>query len=141
LRNAECPVILTPNEFENPEEIVFCYDGSASSVFAIKQFTYLLPEFGNRKVLFLEVNKSGKEEFDDNHRRIMEWLRAHYHSVYYQILKGNSKDELFNYFFMKKKKMIVMGAYGRSLLSNLFRKSNADVIMSSVDLPLFISHH
>jgi hypothetical protein len=141
LMHSECPVILTPTVFEDPDEIIFCYDGSASSVFSIKQFTYLLPEFGNRNLTFLEVNKSGREEFDESHRRIMEWLRAHYSAVYYHVLKGQVKDELFNYFFMKRKKMIVMGAYGRSVISNFFKKSNADVLMSTVDLPLFISHH
>jgi hypothetical protein len=141
LMHSECPVLLTPKEFEDPDEIIFCYDGSPSSVFSMKQFTYLLPEFGNRHVMFLEVNKSGKEQFDEKHRRMMEWLRAHYNVVYYHALKGEVKDELFNYFFMKRKKMIVMGAYGRSALSNFFKRSNADVIMATIDLPLFISHH
>jgi nucleotide-binding universal stress UspA family protein len=61
LATAECPVFLAPEEFESVDEIVFCYDGSASSVFAIKQFTYLLPEFRNKKVMLLEVNKTGEE--------------------------------------------------------------------------------
>ena len=71
---------------------------------------------------------------------MMEWLRAHYSSVCYHVLKGESKDELFNYFFMHENKFIVMGAYGRSMLSNFFRKSEADVLIRMVDLPLFITH-
>lgn len=141
LANAECPVLLSPEKFDEVEEIVFCYDNSASSVFAIKQFTYLLPAFTGRQVMLLEVNRGGKEEFNENHRRMMEWLRAHYHTVYYHALRGDVKDELFTYFFMRKKKMIVMGAYGRSLLSNFFKKSNADVLMRMVDLPMFITHY
>lgn len=141
LANAECPVLLSPQEFDHIEEVVFCYDGSASSVFAIKQFTYLLPQFSNKKVMLLEVNTSGKEEFNDSHWRVMNWLRAHYSSVYYHGLEGHASDTLFDYFFMKKNKMIVMGAYGRSLLSNFFRRSNADILVRMVDLPLFITHH
>jgi hypothetical protein len=34
-----------------------------------------------------------------------------------------------------------MGAYGRSMLSNFFKKSNADVLMRVVDLPLFVTHY
>jgi hypothetical protein len=141
LSKAECPVLLAPEKIEDIEEVVFCYDGSASSVFAIKQLTYLLPEFCDKKAMLLEVNRSGNEEFNDNHRRMMDWLKTHYKSVYYHVLKGHAKDELFNYFFMKEKKLIIMGAYGRSLLSNFFRKSNADTLIRIVDLPIFIAHH
>ena len=141
LAKAECPVLLAPDKFESAEEIIFCYDNTASSVFAIKQFTYLLPELSNKKVYLLEVNKTGREEFNESHRRMIEWLKAHYHFVYYHAIKGDGKDELFTYFFMKTKKIIVMGAYGRSMLSNLFRKSSADSLLQMVDLPLFITHH
>jgi hypothetical protein len=141
LANAECPVLLAPEKFEDIDEVVFCYDGSASAVFAIKQFTYLLPEFTDKKVLLLEVNSSGNEEFNEKDRRMMEWLRTHYHSAYYHCLKGNTKDELFNFFFLNRKKILVLGAYGRSMLSNFFKKSAADVLIRTVDLPLFIAHY
>jgi hypothetical protein len=141
LARAECPVLLAPEKFENIEEIVFCYDGSASAVFAIKQLTYLLPEMHDRKVMLLEVRTKSEQEFTEGHRRMMDWLRSHYHSVYYHSLKGNVKDELFHYFFNREKMLVVIGAYGRSMLSNFFRKSSADVLIRMVDLPIFITHH
>lgn len=141
LGNAECPVLLAPEEYEATDEVVFCYDGKASSVFAIKQFTYLLPEFADKNVMLLEVNETGQEDFDESDRRMMDWLRAHYRSVYYHALSGKVDDELFDYFFRKKNKMIVMGSYGRSLLSGFFRKSSADILVRSVDLPMFITHY
>jgi hypothetical protein len=140
LANAECPVILAPDKYNNMEEIVFCYNGSASSVFAIKQFTYLLPQLSNKKVVLLEVNESGSEEFNESHRRVLSWLRAHYVSVIYYNLEGNSKDRLFTYLLKKTKCWVVMGAYGRSLLSRFFKKSSADLLIRTVDLPLFITH-
>ena len=141
LANAECPVLLAPQKIEEFDEIVFCYDGSVSSVFAIKQFTYLLPEFNNKKVLLLEVNKSQQTGVNESLRRMMQWLRAHYSTVAHHSLTGNVKDELFTYFFMKTNKLIVIGAYGRSMLSSFFKKSSADVLIHMVDLPLFITHH
>jgi nucleotide-binding universal stress UspA family protein len=141
LAKAECPVLLAPERFETIEEIVFCYDGSASSVFAIKQLTYLLPQLYDKKAMLLEVSRRSEEEFTESHRRMLDWLRSHYRNVYYHSLKGDVKDELFNYFFKKQKVLIVIGAYGRSMLSNFFRKSNADVLIRMVDLPIFITHH
>lgn len=141
LSRSECPVLLAPEKFAGIEEIVFCYDGSASSVFAIKQFTHLLPQFHDKKVMLLEVNRTGAEEFNESHRRMMDWLKAHFHTVYYHALKGDVTDELFTYFFMKEQKLVVMGAYGRTLLSQFFRKSSADLLIRMVDLPVFITHH
>jgi hypothetical protein len=141
LANAECPVLVTPEKPDSIEEIVFCYDGSASSVFAIKQFTLLFPQFGSKNVMLLEVNRTGNEEFTESHRRMMEWLKAHYQSAYYHALAGNAKDDLSAYFFMKSRKLVVMGAYGRSMLSNFFKKSSADILMRIVDLPLFVTHY
>jgi len=141
LSKSECPVLLAPEKFEEADEVVFCYDGTASSIFAIKQFTYLFPEFWNRKATLLEVNRSGSEEFNEGHRNMMNWLREHYHFVYYYSLSGDVKDRLFTYFFMKRKKMIVLGAYGRTVISNLLKKSSSDVLIRMVDLPLFIAHH
>lgn len=141
LARAECPVLLAPEKFENIEEIVFCYDGSASSVFAIKQLTHLLPELNDRKVLLLEVSHKSEEEFTESHRRMMDWLRSHYPAVYYHSLVGEVKEELFNYFFKKENILIVIGAYGRSMLSNFFKKSSADVLIRTIDLPIFITHH
>lgn len=140
LQKAECPILLAPENFDEVDEIVFCYDGTASSVFAIKLFTYLLPVFANKRVLLLEVTDKNNE-LDEDHRRILKWLEAHYAVVNYHYLVGNVKEEMFVYFFMKKKKMIVMGAYGRSMVSNLFKKSKADVLIRMVDLPLFIAHY
>jgi hypothetical protein len=141
LAKAECPVLLAPGKFEKIDEISFCYDGSASSVFAIKQLTYLFPGLCEKKVTLLEVSRKSEEEFTEGHRRMMDWLRSHYHSVYYHSLKGDVKDELFNYFFKRERILIVIGAYGRSMLSTFFHKSNADVLIRMVDLPIFITHH
>ena len=141
LAHAECPVLLAPAMFHDIDEIVFCYDGSASSVFAIKQLTYLFPSFADKNVLLLEVSRLHSRELDEDHRNMLEWLQAHYKAVCYQTLKGTVKDELFTFFFMKTRKLVVMGAYGRSSISTFFKRSSADVLIRTVDLPLFITHH
>jgi hypothetical protein len=133
-------VLLAPQKMHELEEIVFCYDGSASSIFAIKQFTYLFPELQNRRSILLEINKKGIPVFDESHYHLMDWLKTHFTSVQYECLEGTAKDRLFTYFFMKKNKLIVMGAYGRGLLSTLFKRSSLDTLVRTVDLPIFITH-
>ena len=140
LTHSECPVLLAPENSAEMEEVVFCYDGSASAVFAIKQFTYLFPAFKNTSLVLLEVIGSGTDEYIDERQQILAWLQAHYKKVEYKSLAGKAADELFTYFFMKEKKLVVMGSYGRSALSNFFRQSAADTLIRSVDLPVFITH-
>src|ERR1700743_705079 len=38
LHSAECPVLIAPYGFGDMDEIIFAYDGSPASVFAIRQF-------------------------------------------------------------------------------------------------------
>jgi len=61
LHHAECPVLLVPDKFSFPENVIFAYDGSQSAVFAIKQFIYLLPEFTQLpcQVVFASREKKG----------------------------------------------------------------------------------
>lgn len=141
LAKAECPVLLAPEKFDILSEIVFCYNNTASSVFAIKQFTYLFPQFRYKNVMLLEVTAEGTNQFNEDHRRLMNWLRAHYNAVYYHDLKGDVEHEMVNYFLLKRKKIIVMGAYGRSMLSSFFKRSSADALIRKLDMPLFIAHH
>lgn len=141
LVKSECPVVLAPHTFEKISQITFCYDGTASSLFAIKQFTYLLPQFRNIPVMLLEVRDSLIREADEGHMRTMSWLKAHYEHVDFHFLQGRVNEELLIYFMDKKDVFIVMGAFGRNLVSNLFRKSTSEKVIKTADLPLFIAHH
>ncbi len=140
LQRAECPVFIAPVSFDGLDEIVFTYDGSASSLFAIKQFTYLFPQLQGRKVTILQI-KSGEEWQDRDKIKFSEWLKEHYTNMHFETAIGNTNDKLFDYLFKKKNIFVVMGSYGRSALSGFFKKSHADPLIQIINLPIFISHH
>jgi nucleotide-binding universal stress UspA family protein len=140
LARAECPVLLAPGKDIAFEEIVFCYDGSASAVYAMKQFTYLIPQLRRKKAVLLEVNKTDTEELTEEHRRILAWLKAHYYHIRYETLHGKAKKALLPYLFTKEDKIVVMGAYGRSFLSTFLKPSAADKIIQTMNLPVFVTH-
>ena len=62
LHHAECPVVVMPVNFKGIEELVFTYDGNASSIYAIKQFTYLFPYLGNYKTNLICINPADINE-------------------------------------------------------------------------------
>jgi hypothetical protein len=139
LKKTECPVIIAPENFDAVDEIIFTYNGSASSVFAIKQFTYLFPQLNDKRVNIVQANKKG--QWEDSHRyKFKEWLKDHYTHLHFEAIKGETDTELFDYAFGKENIFLVMGAYGRNSLSRFFKRSHADVLMQTVTQPIFITH-
>ncbi|MDP4261271.1 MAG: universal stress protein [Bacteroidota bacterium] len=140
LKDAECPVIIAPESFDSIDEIVFAYNGSQSSVFAVKQFTYLFPRLNNKKVTIIQVNEKGEWNDEDKYN-FKEWLKDHYTSINFEVLKGDTDSEMLAYLLKRKNVFVVMGAYGRSAVSKFFKHSRADVLIKTISQPIFISHY
>jgi len=140
LEQAECPVLISPENFEGIDEIVFTYNGSGSSVLAIKQFTYLFPQFHNKKITLLEVNRENEIAIRSK-PKISEWLRVHYEATDFKGLYGIAEEELFKHLLDRKNLLLVMGAYGRGSLSSLLKPSRATLILRTTNFPIFITHH
>jgi hypothetical protein len=140
LAKSECPVVLAPYSFYGIDEVLFAYDGSPASVYAIKQFTYLFPELTDKKITVLQVNENGADWIVEK-AKVEELLQLHYSSIGFQLLQGKAGDELFSYLLGKKNVFVVMGAFGRSMLSGFFKHSTAELIIKTVNLPVFVAHH
>lgn len=139
LKKSECPVIVAPISSNPIDEVVFAYDGSASSVFAAKEFTRVFPQFEDKRVTFLEVKVDDSSAIA-NQQKITDYLKMHYSSIGYRVLHGNPGDELFSYFLEKKNTFLVLGAFGRSPISSLVHRSSASLLLKTTTLPLFIAH-
>ena len=140
LAKSECPVLIAPFSFNAIDEIVFAYDGSQSAVFAIKQFSYLFPELADKKVTILQVNEKDNKPIVER-ERVGELLQMHYSAIGFQRLNGHVSNELYGYLHAKQNAFVVMGAFGRSMLSDFFKHSTAELIVETINLPVFIAHH
>ena len=138
LARAECPVIVVASNTEL-QQAVFAYDGSAEAVFALKQFTYLFPQFRNKNLVIIEVKKE-KTGAESSRYQFKEWLKNHYNSVAFEIFEGDVEMQLFGYLFTKKQSIVIMGAYSRNRLSRMFAGSKADFLIKALTLPIFIAH-
>ncbi|WP_217605414.1 hypothetical protein [Chitinophaga sp. GbtcB8] len=140
LKQSECPVVIAPDGFESIEEVIFTCDNSRAAMFAIKQFTYLFPQLHHRKAVLLNVSEPGKTLGEDKYK-LKEWLKAHYNNIELVLLEdSNVKARLLEYLLKQKKVFIVMGAYGRSTLSNLLSPSHAAPVVKLATQPVFIAH-
>ena len=138
IEKSECPVVIAPQTFREINEIVFTYNGSASSVYAIKQFTYLFPALDDTRVTILGVN--GKDLSEKEKNQFRGWLQNHYNAIGFEILQGNPETELFKWLQTRKNAFITMGAYGRSMVSQFFRRSTAELLIKTLPQPIFITH-
>jgi hypothetical protein len=139
LKLAECPVIIAPESFEGIDEIIFTYDNSRAAAFAIKQFAQLFPGLRDRKAVVLSVIPPGKN-FTDKYQ-LKEWLKAHYEAPELVIVNDhNVRARLLEYLLSRRHAFVIMGAYGRNMLSNLISPSHANAVVNNVMHPIFITH-
>jgi nucleotide-binding universal stress UspA family protein len=139
IHQAECPVMVAPYNFYGIDEIIFTYDGSKSSVFAIKRFIELFPELSNLKATALQIAEGTAIRFREN-TKVMQLIASQFPNVKFRQLTGKASDQLFSYLIDKNRTALVLGAYGRGFSSMMFKPSIARLIVKTLNLPVFISH-
>ena len=139
LHHSECPVLLLPEEFEFPSTNILAYDGTESSVFAIKQFAYLFPSLLGQETVVVFVNEKVGNSVPDN-GYIEELVSRHFNKPVFMNLYYYPQ-KYFNLWAMGKKGgIIISGAFGGSALSRMFHKSFIKEVIHDHKLPVFIAH-
>ncbi len=138
IEHAECPVLLVPADAHFPEDIIVAYDGSADSVFALKMFTYIFPAMTEQHTLVVYANTHASELPEEEH--IKELATRHFSSLAFSKLEFNPKKYFTTWMEAHPKAMLVAGAYGRSELSQLFKRSFINDLLEQHPVPVFIAH-
>jgi len=141
LSEVQCPVLVIPEEYEPIEKILLLYDGEPSSVYAIRTFSYLFPAFTSLDTEVLTVKGMKDSMHVPDNKLMKELMKRHYPDATYTVLKGAPETEIINYLSDQDKNvLIVLGAYSRGMISRWFKESMADVLMTELDMPMFITH-
>jgi len=142
LADTDCPLMIVPREFSPIEKFVFCYDGSPSSVYAIRQFTYLFPESAERQVEIMMVTDERHTNHFPNHHLLKELLKRKYNVVLQSIIKSSDTvNAMMDHLQTENKHcMVILGAYQRSSFSRWLYQSTADTLIAGLNMPLFIAH-
>ena len=138
LKRAECPVMLVPEKYEEPDQVVLTYDGNESSVFAIKQFAYVFPQLAKKETILLCITQH--EDELPEYSLVSELVSSHYPNLKIQTLHLKHTKDFIEWMSAKPNSFIVMGAFARSIFSQLFKKSFAADVIHDIKMPLFISH-
>ena len=138
LIKAECPVIILPETFVAPQKIILAYDGSESSVYAIKQFAYLFPEYSNQETLLVYADVHGKEVPDLN--TVEELARLHFENLIMLKLEADPRKYFETWLLDRGNTLLVSGAYGRTAFSELLKKSFIRDVIRDHKVPIFVAH-
>lgn len=138
LKKSECPVMLVPENYKEPQQIILTYDGSESSVFAIKQFAYVYPELTKKETTLLSI--MNHEDELPEYSLISELVSRHFPNLKLQTLHLKNKKDFTDWMLKNQNSFIVMGAFSRSIFSQLFKKSFASDVINEIKMPIFISH-
>ncbi len=142
LSNTQCPVLLTPPVYKEIEMLIFLYDGQPASIYAMKSFSYLFPQYKNLPIEVLCIKPIESDIHLPHNKLIKEFLKRHYENVTYTVLKGIPEVEIINHLHFENKNFLpILGAYRRTMLSRWFKSSMADAIIKSFTVPLFIAHN
>ena len=141
LKGSRCPVMIVPENIQPIKNIVLTYDGKESSVFAIRAFSNLFDFAVKDKITtILTVSPTADEEIS-NEKLLMELVKEHFKNVGLQLLNGyNTSREILNFADSVEDPLVIMGAYGRSTISNLIIPSVARRIIEKQRIPLLIAH-
>ena len=141
LKGSRCPVMVLPSDVSQIDNIIFTFDGKESSMFAIRAFCNLFAETTkDKEITILTVMPSEDEEIE-NEKLLMDFVKKYYKNIGLQMLVGdNISHEITNFAESVDNPLVVMGAYGRSRISNLFIPSTAKQFLIKGHIPLFIAH-
>lgn len=139
LHRAECPVLLLPGKTGLPGEVILAYDGSAESVFAIKEFAHLFPEFSAVQTTLVYIDDKIDAKIPEE-VSIRELGRLHFKKFRVLKLRMKSADFYDTWIGMMTNPWLVTGSFGRSALSQVFRGSFSEELIRRHEVPVFVAH-
>lgn len=138
IHRSECPIMLLPESFEPFTKIVIAYDGKKDTMFALRQFCNLFPEYKDMDTQLVYVKENGDDTIPDM-SYIEEYAGRHFSNLSFEKLSFD-KGLFTTWASELKNALVITGAYGRSALSLLFKKSFSKDIIQRHRNPLFIAH-
>lgn len=139
LHDTECPVLIVPEKFSFPKTNILAYDGSDESVYAIKQFAYLFPEFTRNQTWLVYAESDQHKDFPAK-EYMFELAAQHYTDLVFYKLDLNPKKYFSSWVGSKNAALLVSGSFSRSAWSQLFKKSFVAEIIKEHQVPVFIAH-
>lgn len=142
LNDVQCPVLVVPKKYKPVDKITLLYDGEPSSVYALKMFSYLLPQLKELYTEVITVNPVNTTLHVPDNKLMKEFMKRHFPKATFKVLTGIPEEEIVKALKLQSEHtLVVLGAYTRGAVSRWLRESMADILVKELKLPLFIAHN
>lgn len=138
MHKAQCPTLVLPENFEAPQNLVLAYDGSEAALYAMKQFTYQLPELCKLPALIVYATPDDKPMPDMPY--VEEWAARHFKDLTLFKLEADAKRYFNTWLMDRGNALVVTGGYARGGIGQLFRRHFVEDVIKDHRLPVFIAH-
>ena len=139
LRPSWCPVLFVPVKPTLPGEIILTYDGSASSVYAIRQFADLFPEFSRLRTTLVCLDDDADVHLPKE-TMIREWCEQHFRHFRACRLHRRTDGFYDAWIGMLDQPWLISGGGRRGDWSRLFEHGFINRLVRTHGVPLFVAH-
>ena len=139
LHVAECPVMIVPEDYVPFRHVAVAYDGTKESLYAIKQFCYLLPQYTDLPTEFIYAKNENSKEIPDIDL-LKSYSRLHFSSMNFSKLQFKAANYFATWIGEKQQVLMVCGSFGRSSFSYVTKRSFAEEVIHDHKMPVFIAH-
>ncbi len=119
LADAPCPVYLISKSGSDIQNVVLAYDGSVSSMYALKMYSYIFPDLKDLPTTLLYVHNGSHGELPQE-KNINMWLSRHFTNLETKILEGDISETLVQHCRNLPRPLAVMGSYSGNQLTRFF---------------------
>lgn len=139
LHETECPVLLIPEKFGEPKNIILAYDGESSCMAAIKQLSMVMGTYKKLPltVVFFSPPSGGRPPYE---KPLKEYIRCHYKDFTIKVADSENIKDLNTWMTGYQSPLIVTGSYSRSGVSRVFKKSFISTVIANNHFPTFLFH-
>jgi len=138
MRHTECPVVIVPEKFEPPRQVILAYDGSAACLFAIRQFVALFPALCALPACLVYVGDPHQEVPQKD--LALEFLGCHFAKLSLTQLDSAEKHAFPAWLGSRESPLLVSGSFGRSGVSELFTRGFIVDSIRQHRTPIFVAH-
>lgn len=139
LHGAECPILVIPEDYKQCDHLFIAYDGSKESLFAVKQFSYLFPQYTDLPSEIVYIRNETSDEIPDL-EHLKYYTRLHFSAIGFSKLHFRAAHYFASWIGERKHVLLIAGSYGRPAFSYVTRRSFSEQVIHEHKLPVFIAH-
>lgn len=136
VRTVSRPILVTPQQFINPERFLIAYDGSATSRKCVEMIARS-PLLRGLECHLLMVSHKTDESIEH-----LSWAEKQLRSAGFQVLSsitpGDVEDTILDYCSKQDTHLLAMGAYGHSRIRQFLVGSTTTTILAKATIPLLL---